>query len=491
MVAVVSISNNDSIDHEIVYDWLISKISSDYDLDPIHKYCNVIEVMSDNYGENKDNEDEETKCKVSYQFVFPFVEELGEMTWAELRKSSKTITGLEVFKDDIMESTQPIKHFDSYEGKYTKLAKRMENKTIRELKSKIESYTEKYDFEIARSNFDVNVIETNDTNKTNSSMDNEVQQYFADILKHVNIKRFDKTFCGMMKHLMIEAECDFRCLRIVNANKCDLITKSKLVACSMMQFDCLAWDKIAEDVDNKDNVEDYINLIKMKIVEDQINDASDDYNPNSIAIIFSVFYRSKVLYCGKTSSMYCYKQHLNGWETMDENSMFNFIDNNFRNMMSKVANIKNTPTAILLKNVSKNMMKKPLFAKKLATLIKFKLMDNTFYELADSKPVLRLMDCVVDINVGNIEVRPGRPDDYCTKSGKACFEYDQDMTKDDIESVENELQDILSKIFPSVEILIYAMLYFASALTYGNTDKLVMIFLGSGNNGKSDRKSVV
>ncbi|CAK9189256.1 unnamed protein product [Sphagnum troendelagicum] len=496
MVATVTVRYRSQVDDQTVFDHLIGILSREYDMERIHKCCNVVNFVRANGPDSEDEEGDEDDHsldgqggkglakdrKLMKQFIFPFIDSLGESFWNRMSKESNST--IEVLEETPMEREVPVHHFNEYNGKYEKLVLKIKNKPLIEIKEKMNAYCDKWKFEIASSKFDSGVATITEESRQNSLIDNEMQHYFAGILRHVDIDKFDKKFCGMMRYLFSDSECDFRCLSVVSAAKSELVSNAKPVPCSMMQFDCLACDKIKEGMPAA-NGDDYVYLVKTKMVEDQIRAACEKYEPNHIANIFVVFYRSSMVYCSQSSKMYYYKQHVHGWETMDDNKLYNFIDVNFRNLMSRVASIKDSDIARKLKDISQNMVKKPSFARRLAEIVKYKMIDNSFYDLADSTPVLRLKDTVVEILPGSVKVRPGKPDDYCTKSGDANFFYDSDMKKEEIDQLEKKTMEVLRQVFPIPEILEYFMLFLCSALTYGNFEKFLTLFLGSGNNGKT------
>ncbi|RKO84192.1 hypothetical protein BDK51DRAFT_26367 [Blyttiomyces helicus] len=106
--------------------------------------------------------------------------------------------------------------------------------------------------------------------------------------------------------------------------------------------------------------------------------------------------------------------------------------------------------------------------------------------MADTKQLVRFKDGIYDLESSNDQrFRPGRPDDYMIKSMDCNYQYDESLTKEEINEQKKELYSFIDSIFLDKSVREYALTYLSSMLQQGNRDKLMTVFLGDGNNGKT------
>lgn len=100
--------------------------------------------------------------------------------------------------------------------------------------------------------------------------------------------------------------------------------------------------------------------------------------------------------------------------------------------------------------------------------------------LLNSKPnLIAFKNGIYDLDTFTFRI--GKKDDYISKSLNV--NYNTHLTMDS-EEVKN-LEKFLIKIFPDPEIYNYFMMQVSEAFYGGNRDKIIMIWTGKGNNGKS------
>ena len=125
------------------------------------------------------------------------------------------------------------------------------------------------------------------------------------------------------------------------------------------------------------------------------------------------------------------------------------------------------------------------YTKKKSGIIKAicnQMYDKDFTSRLDNNPnLLGFANVVVDTGGDKIEVREGKPQDYLSKVSP--LRYDEKM-KDDHPLV-LELLEWLHKVYTEDGLFRYFMKYSASILKGRNADKIILIFLGEGNNSKS------
>ncbi len=92
--------------------------------------------------------------------------------------------------------------------------------------------------------------------------------------------------------------------------------------------------------------------------------------------------------------------------------------------------------------------------------------------------LLRFTNGILDLK--EMRLRPGRPDDYCNLS----TDYDYvEFSSEDQEVM--GVEDHLSKVFPDPELKQYFIEYCAELLRGGNSSKTFVVMSGHGDNGKS------
>lgn len=105
------------------------------------------------------------------------------------------------------------------------------------------------------------------------------------------------------------------------------------------------------------------------------------------------------------------------------------------------------------------------------------LSNPSFETVRDSKHLVRYMDGIYDFEIN--ELRPGRTDDYCIRLMSVPYSIQVEQLELDI------LMKHLRKIFPDQSILDFVLDFTASCLEPRNRDKILCIFRGCGNGGKT------
>jgi phage/plasmid-associated DNA primase len=134
-----------------------------------------------------------------------------------------------------------------------------------------------------------------------------------------------------------------------------------------------------------------------------------------------------------------------------------------------------------LKEVNKMIgkLKDIPFIKNVMKACQLLFFDETFMEKADTDPYkMRFKNGVMDLK--EMKLRPGRPDDYLTLSTG----YNYVPLYDDHPDVV-ALHEHLDKVFPDPELKRYYLEYCAMLLRGGNKQKKFLVASGDGNNAKS------
>ncbi|KAJ2488713.1 hypothetical protein IWW37_004584 [Coemansia sp. RSA 2050] len=113
------------------------------------------------------------------------------------------------------------------------------------------------------------------------------------------------------------------------------------------------------------------------------------------------------------------------------------------------------------------------------------LTSDILNDYLDTKNIIAFDDGVLDMSNFEGGIRGGKPSDFVTTSISYKVLFDSHV------SMEEELDGLLSSLFPDDELLDYFLLHMSSCLDSGNLDKLFVIWYGVGNNGKSVLESLV
>lgn len=123
--------------------------------------------------------------------------------------------------------------------------------------------------------------------------------------------------------------------------------------------------------------------------------------------------------------------------------------------------------------------------KRKSTIIKQianQMYDRDFVSRLDRNPsIIGFGNVVIDTGGDKIEAREGKPQDYVNKSSNVLF----NKNMNDNHPLVIELLDWLHKAYPVESLFRYFMKYSASILKGKNSDKIILIFVGVGNNSKS------
>lgn len=90
-------------------------------------------------------------------------------------------------------------------------------------------------------------------------------------------------------------------------------------------------------------------------------------------------------------------------------------------------------------------------------------------------------NCVFEVVDRNIVFRPGKPQDYVSKTTGVRFDSTYTMDHPNVKKI----HEFLMQIFGSEEVVEYVLKWTGSRMKGRNSDKLVLEFVGMGDNGKS------
>ena len=150
----------------------------------------------------------------------------------------------------------------------------------------------------------------------------------------------------------------------------------------------------------------------------------------------------------------------------DETSDFKDFKKELNNMFSVCKMLKKT-------NIKSNIMKenKDLFY------------DENFQNKLDKNPyLLGCNNCVIDFK--EKKHRPGKHDDYISKSTNICYKPIDFYMKNNQKDID-DIKDFIKKLFPNPEIENYMWEHLAACLIGLNHNQTFNIYTGSGANGKS------
>ncbi|KAJ2631094.1 hypothetical protein H4R22_002214 [Coemansia sp. RSA 1290] len=105
-------------------------------------------------------------------------------------------------------------------------------------------------------------------------------------------------------------------------------------------------------------------------------------------------------------------------------------------------------------------------------------------DVINERNIIAFKDYVIDMENYSGGFRKGEPADFVTIS----LNYEIDSVP---ESRELELQSLINKILPNDKLKDYFLYHLASCLSYGNLDKVFVIWSGIGSNGKSVMEALV
>ncbi|KAJ1850579.1 hypothetical protein LPJ76_006385, partial [Coemansia sp. RSA 638] len=106
------------------------------------------------------------------------------------------------------------------------------------------------------------------------------------------------------------------------------------------------------------------------------------------------------------------------------------------------------------------------------------LKSDIITELMNQKNVIAFRDCVIDIDRYGDGFRRGEPSDFVTVS----LDYNIQGDKSG-----EQLNNLLNKILPRENLREYFLYHLASCLSYGNLDKVFVIWSGLGSNARLNR----
>ena len=247
---------------------------------------------------------------------------------------------------------------------------------------------------------------------------------------------------------------------------------------------------LEEDI-RKWNRSVYAMLKELNIVSYLYRDASDGV----ACRVFYELYKSKIIYCNKSA----YEFYEHGWNQKDVISIESSIYTKLRtNLLSIIKILKHRingddessdgvmetlydlgkwkrayeNAGAILDNMEKNG-----FIKSVATSLQHSFTVGEFRNLRDSKNVVRYIDGIFDVDANSF--RDGRMDDFCVLCTN--ITYNNIYPNDD----ETMTWMYLRRIFTDETILNFFLDFAATCLEPGNKEKMLVIFRGQSNGGKT------
>lgn len=257
-----------------------------------------------------------------------------------------------------------------------------------------------------------------------------------------------------------------------------------------INIETLAWyaKKDSYEEYNKWHEEWYTDILK-KCAEEEASDWK-------LALGFKRIYWLNIK-CTNTSSKNFYFFRRNRWEFYPNDSLIdNMLSSEYINHFRR---LRHEASDIILHTKDKSQRKENEMvidsytkiisilesSKRKASIIKSicnQLYDQNFKSKLDRNPdIIGFGNVVFDTGGEGIEVREGKPQDYVNQISPILYNHNMN----DNHPLVKELEDWLHKAYPVDSLFRYFMKYAASILKGKNSDKIILIFLGAGNNSKS------
>nr|QBK84723.1 MAG: D5-like helicase-primase [Pithovirus LCDPAC01] len=262
------------------------------------------------------------------------------------------------------------------------------------------------------------------------------------------------------------------------------------------------WDDLNEHItvhtleffaikDNKDRHDKFRKSDRLKL----LNKAIYEQTHSAIADAFKAYYPIDFL-CSKYSDNIWY--YFTGviWKKVDgvatlmqyiERKFVRIIINLRRRELSESKDIHDTELSSRNDNridmISKLLKKLGNHSTKISVIkeLKTRYFNEDFETIKDTIPYLTgCRNCVIDVRSGKAITRPGKPEDYITKTTKRRYvhlSWNHPHVK--------MYMKYMGQVFTNNMVMNYMLRFIASLLILGNKDKIVPFLCGGGDNSKS------
>jgi hypothetical protein len=212
-----------------------------------------------------------------------------------------------------------------------------------------------------------------------------------------------------------------------------------------------------------------------------------------LADVITIIFRNRTIYDESSSQWYMFDYSKHGWDPVKDIELSNIINSNVINILKTVErflvsigyNILSDTIELFIKILSTRHN----ISYKLISDLKIRLIMNNFLDIVDKSSLIRFRDGVLDLKT--LMFRNGSPDDFCLQQCSCNYLYPKTFSEEDIEQDKKKIVHIMRTIFPDDDTYQYIMTYLSTMFIKGNIEKIVVMFLGNGNNGKTVLTNII
>lgn len=226
-----------------------------------------------------------------------------------------------------------------------------------------------------------------------------------------------------------------------------------------------------------------------------LEEATSRLDADVVEAVYRVYWLDFVCSSISGKVMYHFRNHI--WKRLDNgHTLKDYITGDFINKYEEfrtVISIKiqdsydkryKDSAELLVKKISNliNKLKSERFSNTIFTGCLRKFYVEDFNEILDATPnIMGMVNGVLEAGSKEAVLRPGKPEDYISKSTGLIWRYDLHWKHPTVV----KLMEWLRKVYPDKELLDYFGKISASCLRGRNPDKLFPIMTGKGDNSKS------
>ncbi|KAJ3177354.1 hypothetical protein HDU85_005899 [Gaertneriomyces sp. JEL0708] len=467
----------DCDDYSVPAAYLFDVVSEYYNIVDNHRYCQLIDVS-----------DIEVRGGERYEkaFVFPFISDRCETFWAHVENDE--CDGLRFVRLPPMTGYPPLESFDGFVSKDAdSLRDCLLGHNDEEIREMMGDLMETFILNIANPKIDDYVDSAYDQVDDDYAM-LETESFVVGVIKAIHTGNLNDSICGMLLSYMESTDCDLSCLGHVDKAKRDMVLKASYVHCNPLELGCAIDAVLLKQAPTNMSPDLYVDVTKVTMLKDYLV-SHVDIKEKQLCFMFYVLNMSKIVYSENEKSWYKFDKKKHGWEVLNENSFLKYLNFNFLNTISRIKKHVDSALKAKLNDIAHNTStdrKRSALCKSLCSYMDCK----DFDQLLDSKSMIRFEDGVFVPDVAHPKggtFREGRPDDYALK--KCHFKYRYNIYNDEdratIEAKSVNINSVIKKLLPNKNTRKYFMKYLATCFLPGNREKIFVVLLGSGNNGKS------
>lgn len=462
-------------DHEAIAQHVLEKISEEYKIPKIARFCGVY----------KDQE------STDYWLCYPLINISGEVIKNALYEYEYTSV---VFNGRFPPLSVEFINIVNLHSKSDVISKDFENIDYTSFVELGTNKVKEYEISIKKVRSDDSDdeelnVESNFYNRYLT----DIERYLVGIIRHLDPEKINEELSGRLLYMMMDNDCGEECLKFIGEEKSKIITNAKPIKGNMIDLDSCIENALKYVRGNyASDIKYYRMMIRM--VRNNIIPKGDRITYGNASAAFVAIYKSKLVYIPNQKTWYYFDKGTHGWDKKSEFEIQRIMSVNFCNILKNIIlslNMagKNEKDEVLkdsLQLIFELITSDPGKTSNIVDNARIALCDTTFHELIDRKPLIRFSDGIFDLTAPKeSQFRDGKPSDYAVKKSECNFNYSFNTSQETIESLEVKVITMMEQIFPEPAIFKFAMLYLSSLFAPGNRDKILAIFLGSGDNGKT------